>query len=41
MVADVAGVDVVVVVVVVGPSFAVFPFCWTGSFCYSFGCASK
>ena len=37
-VADVAGVDAVVVVV---PSFAVFPFCWTGSFCYSFGFTSK
>ena len=30
-VAVVAGVDAVVVVV---PSCAVFPFCWTGCFCY-------
>ena len=35
-VADVAGVDAVVVVVVVVPSCAVFPFCWTGCFCYCF-----
>ena len=33
-VAVVDGVDAVVVVVV--PSFAVFPFCWTGGFCYYF-----